>query len=78
MVILLVFIAEIALAITVLMRKTTVRIHETSSFLTVAFFCFFQYEQTFKTTVHNIMQQYPRKPMRLNVDRLQRTVGLIT
>lgn len=54
-IVLLIFITEILLAVTVLMRKQT-------------------YENTFKSSVRRIMQQYPRQPMNTYVDRLQTTL----
>ncbi|CAF1088891.1 unnamed protein product [Rotaria sp. Silwood1] len=47
-----IFVAEILLAVTVLMKQQT-------------------YEETFKTSLNNVMRQYPNEPMASHVDRLQ-------
>ncbi|CAF2722168.1 unnamed protein product [Rotaria sp. Silwood2] len=51
-VVFLIFVAEILLAVTVLMKQQT-------------------YEETFKTSLSNVMRQYPNEPMASHVDRLQ-------
>jgi len=55
-VVFLIFVAEILLAVTVLMKQQT-------------------YEETFKTSLRNVMEQYPRQPMASHVDRLQNALS---
>jgi len=55
-VILLILLAEVVLAVSVLMKKQT-------------------YENTFKTSVRRVMQQYPRRSMSFHIDHLQRTLS---
>ncbi|CAF0766340.1 unnamed protein product [Adineta ricciae] len=55
-VVFLIFVAEVLLAVTVLMKQQT-------------------YEDTFKTSLSNVMQQYPNEPMASHVDRLQNVLS---
>ena len=69
-----IFLAEILLAVAVLMKQQTVRANERSTRKTDLFSL--QYEETFKTSLNSVMQSYPNQPMASHVDRLQNAVRL--